>query len=84
VGSWFDYTTLFNLITGHDVPDSGRIVFEGRDATGPAPERVAALGMARTFQHAACSQICPCATMSWSAHTLGWIWCVTRRGSSVH
>jgi branched-chain amino acid transport system ATP-binding protein len=44
-------TTLFNLITGHDVPDSGRIVFEGRDVAGPAPERIAALGMARTFQH---------------------------------
>ena len=44
-------TTLFNLITGHDVPDSGRIVFEGRDVAGSAPERIAALGMARTFQH---------------------------------
>jgi len=44
-------TTLFNLITGHDVPDAGRIVFDGRDITGMAPERLAALGMARTFQH---------------------------------
>ena len=44
-------TTLFNLITGHDVPDSGRIVFEGRDVAGSAPERIAAQGMARTFQH---------------------------------
>jgi ABC-type sugar transport system ATPase subunit len=51
VGSWFDYTTLFNLITGHDVPDSGRIVFDGSNVAGPAPERVAAMGMARTFQH---------------------------------
>jgi branched-chain amino acid transport system ATP-binding protein len=44
-------TTLFNLITGHDVPDAGRIIFEGRDVAGVAPERIAALGMARTFQH---------------------------------
>jgi branched-chain amino acid transport system ATP-binding protein len=44
-------TTLFNLVTGHDVPDAGRIVFAGRDIAGLAPERIAALGMARTFQH---------------------------------
>jgi branched-chain amino acid transport system ATP-binding protein len=44
-------TTLFNLITGHDVPDAGRVVFDGRDVAGLAPERIAALGMARTFQH---------------------------------
>jgi branched-chain amino acid transport system ATP-binding protein len=44
-------TTLFNLVTGHDVPDAGRVVFDGRDVAGLAPERIAALGMARTFQH---------------------------------
>jgi branched-chain amino acid transport system ATP-binding protein len=44
-------TTLFNLITGHDVPDGGSIRFEGNDVTGLRPERVAALGIARTFQH---------------------------------
>jgi branched-chain amino acid transport system ATP-binding protein len=44
-------TTLFNLITGHDRPDAGRILFEGRDIAGLAPERIAALGLARTFQH---------------------------------
>jgi branched-chain amino acid transport system ATP-binding protein len=44
-------TTLFNLITGHDVPDAGRIVFAGNDIAGVAPERIAALGLARTFQH---------------------------------
>lgn len=44
-------TTLFNLITGHDVPDAGRIVFAGSDIAGLAPERIAALRMARTFQH---------------------------------
>jgi branched-chain amino acid transport system ATP-binding protein len=44
-------TTVFNLITGLDVPDAGRIVFAGRDIAGLAPERIAALGVARTFQH---------------------------------
>jgi branched-chain amino acid transport system ATP-binding protein len=44
-------TTLFNLITGHDAPDAGRIIFDGRDIAGMAPERIATLGMARTFQH---------------------------------
>lgn len=44
-------TTLFNLITGHDVPDAGRIVYDGHDIAGMAPEHIAMLGMARTFQH---------------------------------
>jgi branched-chain amino acid transport system ATP-binding protein len=44
-------TTLFNLIAGQDVPDAGRIVFAGRDIAGLPPERIAALGLARTFQH---------------------------------
>jgi branched-chain amino acid transport system ATP-binding protein len=44
-------TTLFNLISGHDVPDGGRILFDGRDITGWKPERLARVGMARTYQH---------------------------------
>ncbi len=44
-------TTLFNLLSGHDRPDGGTILFDGTDITGRAPERVAALGLARTFQH---------------------------------
>jgi branched-chain amino acid transport system ATP-binding protein len=44
-------TTLFNLITGHDSPDAGRIRFEGREIGGLAPEVLAGLGIARTFQH---------------------------------
>jgi branched-chain amino acid transport system ATP-binding protein len=44
-------TTLFNLITGFYVPDSGRIVYKGRDITRlPVHER-AALGLGRTFQN---------------------------------
>ncbi|WP_175017210.1 ATP-binding cassette domain-containing protein, partial [Burkholderia aenigmatica] len=44
-------STLFNLIAGADRPDAGRVTFDGRDITGTAPERLAALGLARTFQH---------------------------------
>jgi branched-chain amino acid transport system ATP-binding protein len=44
-------TTLFNLISGHDRPDAGRIVFDNRDIARASPERIAMLGLARTFQH---------------------------------
>ena len=44
-------TTLFNLVTGLDEPDAGTVSLEGRDVTGMPPERLAALGVARTFQH---------------------------------
>jgi branched-chain amino acid transport system ATP-binding protein len=43
-------TTLFNLVTGLDRPDAGEVRFEGRDITGLSPERLAAQGIARTFQ----------------------------------
>jgi branched-chain amino acid transport system ATP-binding protein len=43
-------TTLFNLLTGFLAPTAGRIELAGRDITGLAPERVARLGMARSFQ----------------------------------
>ena len=44
-------TTLFNLISGLDTPDAGSVRFLGQDVTRAAPERLARLGMARTFQH---------------------------------
>jgi branched-chain amino acid transport system ATP-binding protein len=43
-------TTLFNLLTGTYPPDSGRILFDGRDITGTPAHRVAHLGLARSFQ----------------------------------
>jgi branched-chain amino acid transport system ATP-binding protein len=43
-------TTCFNLLTGRYKPDRGRVVFDGRDITGLAPRRIAALGVARSFQ----------------------------------
>ena len=44
-------TTLFNLISGQDVPDAGSIALDGVPIAGLAPERIAAMGLARTFQH---------------------------------
>ena len=44
-------TTLFNLITGLDAPDDGDVRFDGKPVTGFSAERLAALGVARTFQH---------------------------------
>jgi branched-chain amino acid transport system ATP-binding protein len=43
-------TTLFNILTGFAAPNSGTIRFNTQDITGLAPERRAALGIARTFQ----------------------------------
>ena len=44
-------TTLFNLITGVLKPDGGRVALDGKDITGAAPHRLAAMGIARTFQN---------------------------------
>ena len=43
-------TTFFNLVAGTHKPSSGRILFKGQDVTGMRPDRVARLGIARTFQ----------------------------------
>ncbi|MFE7774998.1 ABC transporter ATP-binding protein [Streptomyces sp. NPDC057445] len=43
-------TTLFHLLTGHVPAGTGRIVLDGRDITGHSPERIARLGVARSFQ----------------------------------
>ncbi len=44
-------TTVFNLITGVHPPTGGNILFEGREIAGLAPNRITALGIARTFQN---------------------------------
>ena len=46
-------TSLLNMISGFYHPNSGRIVLEGRDVTDFAPNRIAELGVARTFQNIA-------------------------------
>jgi branched-chain amino acid transport system ATP-binding protein len=43
-------TTLFNLLTGFLRPTAGRIELAGEDVTGLPPERIARLGVARSFQ----------------------------------
>ena len=44
-------TTIFNAISGMLTPTSGTVSLRGDDVTGFAPERVNALGVARTFQN---------------------------------
>ncbi len=43
-------TTLFNVITGMYNPSKGRILFKGRDVTGLSPDRLARIGIGRSFQ----------------------------------
>ena len=44
-------TTLINLITGLSHPSSGAIRLAGADLSGLAPEKIAARGVARTYQN---------------------------------
>lgn len=43
-------STFVNVVSGHYAPSDGRIVFEGRDLSGKAAHRIAAAGIARTYQ----------------------------------
>src|SRR3954470_13455520 len=44
-------TTAFNCITGFYKPDTGSVVYRGRDVTRFPPHRKAAMGFGRTFQN---------------------------------
>jgi branched-chain amino acid transport system ATP-binding protein len=46
-------TTVLNLISGFYHPDRGRVLLEETDLTRLSPSRIAALGVARTFQNIA-------------------------------
>ncbi|HST67044.1 MAG TPA: ABC transporter ATP-binding protein [Mycobacteriales bacterium] len=44
-------TSLFNCVSGLYRPSAGRVLIDGVDALALPPHRLAALGVARTFQH---------------------------------
>jgi branched-chain amino acid transport system ATP-binding protein len=44
-------TTFFNMLTGLYKPTTGRILFEGTDISARRPDRITAMGIARTFQN---------------------------------
>jgi len=44
-------TTVFNCISGLYRPGCGRILYDGKEIQGRKPHRIAALGIARTFQN---------------------------------
>ena len=43
-------STLINMLSGDLAPSSGRIVFEGSDIGGLAPDRISQLGIGRSYQ----------------------------------
>jgi branched-chain amino acid transport system ATP-binding protein len=44
-------TTLFNCLTGIYKPDKGDVLFQGKSVRNFSPDRIAASGIARTFQN---------------------------------
>lgn len=44
-------TTLFNILTGFEKADCGKITFNGKNVTNLPPNKLACLGIARTFQN---------------------------------
>ena len=44
-------TSIFNCISGIYTPDSGNILFEDKEITNMRPNKIAELGIARTFQN---------------------------------
>ncbi|MDB3935490.1 ATP-binding cassette domain-containing protein [Granulosicoccus sp.] len=43
-------TTFVNMVTGYIKPDSGRILFDGKDITGVQPRLISRIGVCRSFQ----------------------------------
>ena len=44
-------TTLLNILSGIVTPERGRIQFAGQDIVGVSPNRIARMGLGRTFQN---------------------------------
>ena len=43
-------TTLLSIVSGHESPDSGRVLLDGRPIQGLSPTRIARAGLMRMFQ----------------------------------
>ncbi|MEM8743542.1 MAG: ABC transporter ATP-binding protein [Pseudomonadota bacterium] len=43
-------STLFDLLTGFQKPDEGTVLLDGHDVTGLRPDKIARMGVGRTFQ----------------------------------
>lgn len=44
-------TTLFNCVSGYYVPESGEVIFMGKSIQGESTDKIAQLGIARTYQN---------------------------------
>ena len=44
-------STAFNVISGYLKPSAGKVVFKGEDITGLRMDKIASIGLVRTFQH---------------------------------
>ena len=44
-------STAFNVISGYLKPSAGKVVFKGEDITGLRMDKIASMGLVRTFQH---------------------------------
>jgi branched-chain amino acid transport system ATP-binding protein len=75
-------TTLFNMVSGFQTPDAGRIVFDGDDITGRPPEAIASSGLIRTFQLAQLFQnlsVLENVQVGCHLHTAGGFWAALLR-----
>ena len=43
-------TTLLSIVSGHESPDGGRVLLDGREIQGLSPTRIARAGLMRMFQ----------------------------------
>ena len=78
-------STCFNMINGQLKPDSGKIIFEGKDIAGLEPREIWRLGVGRTFQVAATfGSITKAATkLKKAAQTTAWSGRSTRVATTV-
>jgi len=44
-------STAFNVISGYFKPSAGKVFFKGKDITGLGMDKIASMGLVRTFQH---------------------------------